>query len=559
MSARNQQATAAKPVRARRSALGQTSQSGSLTDSEILAREANRLAALAAEFAAFGMRIDTLDESAWSLSADASYRTDAAPAAAPANDAAPRPSFPQIERRGVHLSRALPSKGLQALDWLFVLVVAELSARWSEGAGLGALEFSHAAAFVASALTLKLGLWITEAYALNLANMRPERSMGGLALGAIAGLFTANFIAPDARSAAALATILPVSAMVMAGIHAALAVWIAAAHRAGVFAENIVLVGATNAARRLATRLQRTGEARVLAVVDDRRPRQSRRAVGVPVAGPLCDLLNWQGLPHVDRIVVALPPAAESRVRGVIGSLRALPNRVDILLDYETLGVRGAGFERFGGAAVACVSGRPHNHRRAMAKRAQDIVAGLVLLAAFALPMIIIAAAIKLDSKGPVLFRQRRHGFNNRVFTMLKFRSMRCESADLPSGRTQERVTRVGAFLRRTSLDELPQLFNVLMGDMSLVGPRPHEPDKTAGERPYKDVVAEYAHRHRVKPGITGWAQVNGCRGAVKSPAALRRRLRHDLDYIAQTSLWFDLQILLRTAAIVAESLRPRR
>jgi lipopolysaccharide/colanic/teichoic acid biosynthesis glycosyltransferase len=161
--------------------------------------------------------------------------------------------------------------------------------------------------------------------------------------------------------------------------------------------------------------------------------------------------------------------------------------------------------------------------------------------------MLAIALAIKLDSKGPVLFRQPRHGFNNRVMTLVKFRTMQAHP---------ERVTRVGRFLRSTSLDELPQLFHVLRGDMSLVGPRPHEIDKTTGERPYHHIVADYAHRHRVRPGITGWAQVNGCRGAIKTPASLRRRHRLDLDYIAHASLWLDMQILARTASILFMDLR---
>jgi lipopolysaccharide/colanic/teichoic acid biosynthesis glycosyltransferase len=164
--------------------------------------------------------------------------------------------------------------------------------------------------------------------------------------------------------------------------------------------------------------------------------------------------------------------------------------------------------------------------------------------------MLAIAVAVKLDSSGPVLYRQRRHGFNNRVITILKFRTMRHDPGAPLRQVVQDdpRVTRIGRLLRLTSLDELPQLINVLRGEMSLVGPRPHAVGMKAAERELDDIIAEYAHRHRVKPGITGWAQINGSRGPVDTPAAVRKRVRMDLEYVSRASLWFDLQILARTA-----------
>ncbi|HRO03993.1 MAG TPA: exopolysaccharide biosynthesis polyprenyl glycosylphosphotransferase, partial [Terricaulis sp.] len=262
------------------------------------------------------------------------------------------------------------------------------------------------------------------------------------------------------------------------------------------------------------------------------------------------DLMAWEGLPNVDRIVITVTQKAEARVRAMIERLRIAPNRVDLLLDYQTHSVRGRGAERFSGAAVACVSGRPRNFARIAAKRVQDVSLSLALLALFALPMAAIALAIRLDSKGPALYRQRRHGFNNRPITILKFRSMQhAPGAPLKQVEANDpRVTRIGRWLRRTSLDELPQLFNVLTGEMSLVGPRPHAIGMKAADRELTHIVAEYAHRHQVKPGLTGWAQVNGSRGPVDTAAALRRRVRLDLEYVSRASLWFDIQILLRTA-----------
>ncbi|MGE0742751.1 MAG: exopolysaccharide biosynthesis polyprenyl glycosylphosphotransferase [Hyphomonadaceae bacterium] len=517
-------------------------------------REAQRMAELAAAFSLFGLRIDPLAEFDWQQAADAAYRAELGPHAAPANDAAPvrikTPGFAEFPRRGAHIQPTAAIQLIQAIDWVLVLAAAEFAALWGAGASLTQLPLGATLVFLISATALKAGLWLTEAYRTTPARIRPEHGIGGLTLGAILGLVIANLFAPDARAAAALAAIIPVSAMVLAVIHAALAVWINAAHRKGLFAETVVVIGATPAAERLVKRAERTGEARVVAIVDDRLSRAPAQIGAIHVGGSIDDLLAWQGLPHVDRIVITVTQKAEARVHAIIERLRLIPNRVDLLLDYETQNVRGARVQRFGGAAVACVSGSPHSGRRAFVKRAQDLILGSLLLAFFTPAMAVIALAVKLDSKGPALYRQRRHGFNNRVITVLKFRTMRHEP-DAPLRQVcsdDPRVTRLGKFLRITSLDELPQLINVLRGDMSLVGPRPHAIGMKAAERDLEHIVAEYAHRHRVKPGLTGWAQINGSRGPIETPAAVRRRLKFDLEYVAQASLWLDLQILLRTA-----------
>jgi Undecaprenyl-phosphate glucose phosphotransferase len=540
--------------------LGQTEAPDAST--EFAQREARRLAEIAGEFCLFGLDI-ALDLSQVAEPADHAYRTEDEPVQPPANDEAPaqRFVFPQLVSRGVHLPPSLPVRAMQTLDWLIVLVVAELAARWGAGVGLAGLSLGAAAAVFGAAAALKAGLWITDTYRVTPARIRAERGIGGLAIGAIAGLGVAAAFAPDARTAAALSATLPFAAMLLAGIHAAIAVWTRAAHRAGVFSETIVLVGATDAAERVAARLGKSGEARVVAIVDDRLQRAPQLVGAVPVAGSVEDLLAWEGLPHVDRIVITVTQKAEARVRDIIQRLRIIPNRVDLLMDVDTFNVRGRGADRFAGAALACVSGRPHNHARALVKRAEDIVLASLLLALFVLPMAFIAMAVKLDSKGPALYRQRRHGFNNRVITLLKFRSMRHDpGAPLKQVCPDDpRITRIGRFLRRTSLDELPQLINVLKGDMSLVGPRPHAIGMKAAERELDDIVAEYAHRHRVKPGITGWAQVNGSRGPIETPAAVRRRVRYDLEYVAKSSLWFDLRILMRTAPVLLGDVKATR
>jgi putative colanic acid biosynthesis UDP-glucose lipid carrier transferase len=189
----------------------------------------------------------------------------------------------------------------------------------------------------------------------------------------------------------------------------------------------------------------------------------------------------------------------------------------------------------------------PFRGVRRFIKRAEDLIVGFVCLALCALPMLLIALAIKLTSKGPVLFRQPRHGEDGVEFDVLKFRSMRVmETGDevTQARRNDARVTKVGAFLRRTSLDELPQFFNVIAGDMSLVGPRPHA---IAHNQLYRTKILEYMRRHKVKPGITGWAQVNGYRGETDTLDKMVARVEHDLAYIRGWSLWLDLKILFLT------------
>ena len=194
---------------------------------------------------------------------------------------------------------------------------------------------------------------------------------------------------------------------------------------------------------------------------------------------------------------------------------------------------------------------RPIGGWNTVTKRIFDVVFSMLGILAFLPIMAMAAIAIKLDSPGPILFRQKRHGFNNEEIEVFKFRSMyadRCDpTARNPVTRNDSRVTRVGRFIRKFSIDELPQFFNVLRGEMSLVGPRPHAVAAQANDRLFTEVVDGYFARHRVKPGITGWAQVNGWRGEIDSDEKISSRTQYDLYYIENWSIWFDLRILLTT------------
>jgi lipopolysaccharide/colanic/teichoic acid biosynthesis glycosyltransferase len=228
-----------------------------------------------------------------------------------------------------------------------------------------------------------------------------------------------------------------------------------------------------------------------------------------------------------------------------------LPNDVSLVLDSGGEDGRVRALSRIADAQLAQVSGEPADVRRAVVKRLQDITVGWTALILGLPVMALVAVAIKLDSPGPIFFRQRRHGFNNEEILVWKFRSMRQEAADFAAVQQvqagDDRVTRVGRFIRKTSLDELPQLLNVIGGEMSLVGPRPHAVGMKTGQTESARLVAEYAHRHRMKPGMTGWAAINGSRGPVDSPELVRRRVALDIEYIERQSFWFDVYIMAMT------------
>ncbi len=317
--------------------------------------------------------------------------------------------------------------------------------------------------------------------------------------------------------------------------------------RAGRLTPNIVVVGATETAALLIEQAMHSGDVAVLGVFDDRAARASQRLHGVPVLGPVDALIDHKLVPYVDRIVITLGAASPARVASLVQRLRYLPTTVTILNE----GAAASGIGGVLNTGLSSPSGPQRDEARAGAKRAQDVVLAGALTLLAAPVMAAVALAVRMDSPGPLLFRQRRLGFNNEPITVWKFRSMRHEAADAHATRQvtadDDRVTRVGRFIRRTSLDELPQLINVLTGQMSLVGPRPHAIGmKTAGEDSTL-LVAEYAWRHRMKPGITGWAQINGSRGPVHTADDVRRRVALDLDYIARQGFWFDLYILALT------------
>jgi Undecaprenyl-phosphate glucose phosphotransferase len=320
----------------------------------------------------------------------------------------------------------------------------------------------------------------------------------------------------------------------------------------GLLTQNLVIVGGTPAAQRLIRRALRTRDVNILGIFDDRRDRVGPDIHGVPVLGKTADLIDHRILPFVDRIVISVPPKASARIAQLLERLAPIPNPISLLLDGDDDDAQSRAMERISDFDLMHVSGASDRSGYVLAKRAMDLSLSLMALVALSPLMAAVALAIKLDSPGPVFFRQRRHGYLNEEITVWKFRSMRTEASDHRAARQvtadDDRVTRVGRFIRKTSLDELPQLFNIVSGEMSIVGPRPHAIGMLSGGAEASKLVETYAHRHRIKPGLTGWAAVNGSRGPVDSAEDVRRRVALDLEYVERRSFWLDLSIILRTA-----------
>ncbi|WP_308916483.1 exopolysaccharide biosynthesis polyprenyl glycosylphosphotransferase [Jannaschia sp. LMIT008] len=317
------------------------------------------------------------------------------------------------------------------------------------------------------------------------------------------------------------------------------------ADESGLMERRAVLVGGGDGARRVIEGLDRAGGTRVCAIFDDRSGDRSPDLVlDVPRIGRFDDLVGFARAAEIDLVIVTLDVSAQERIGQLLETFAVLPVPVHLSAFSESFD--------FAPGGLISLSDGTFGARTRLRKRAFDLAFGTLALI-LAMPVMALAAvAVKLDSPGPILFRQWRAGFSDRPIRVLKFRSMREEAAD-PDGRAvvtrgDARVTRVGAFLRRTSIDELPQLFNVLRGELSLVGPRPHAVDaRSAAQDSFDAMVKGYSRRHRLPPGITGWAQIHGLRGTVEDASHLRARVDHDLWYIENWSPWLDLKILLMT------------
>ncbi|MFV0295663.1 MAG: undecaprenyl-phosphate glucose phosphotransferase [Hyphomicrobiaceae bacterium] len=293
-------------------------------------------------------------------------------------------------------------------------------------------------------------------------------------------------------------------------------------------------------------------QVKVLGVFDDRsRDRELQSGGTFAKLGNFSEMERFVRDEGVDLLVVTVPITAQERLLKILEQLMQLPVDIRVSAHRSRLRLNAKAYTYIGNVPMYALMDRPLTDWDRGMKNLEDRVLGALLLLLLSPVMALVALAVRLDSKGPIFFKQRRYGFNNELVQVYKFRSMYVEKSDATASklvtRDDPRVTKVGRFIRRTSLDELPQLFNVLKGEMSLVGPRPHATEAKAQSDLYQSVVHGYFARHRVKPGVTGWAQINGWRGETDTHEKIQRRVEHDLYYIDNWSLAFDLYILAMT------------
>ncbi|MGH6768332.1 MAG: undecaprenyl-phosphate glucose phosphotransferase [Xanthobacteraceae bacterium] len=332
--------------------------------------------------------------------------------------------------------------------------------------------------------------------------------------------------------------------------------------REGRLDRRTVIVGADAKGEELikALAVQRDSDVHIVGMFDDRgTDRASTLLAGQQKLGTVDELVEFARRTRIDLVIFSLPISAESRILQMLKKLWVLPVDIRLAAHSNKLRFRPRSYSYIGSVPVLDVLDKPITDWDVVMKWLFDrIVGGLMLLAA-APVMLLTAIAIKLDSRGPVFFKQKRYGFNNELIEVYKFRSMYVDKCDVTASKLVEkndsRVTRVGRFIRKTSIDELPQLINVVFkGNLSLVGPRPHAVHAKAENRVYDEAVDGYFARHRVKPGITGWAQVNGWRGETDTQEKIQRRVEHDLYYIENWSILFDFYILALTPIALAKS-----
>ena len=425
--------------------------------------------------------------------------------------------------------------------------------------GLGTqLDWHYPAVIACASLFAVILLDITDCYQLP-ALMRPVPNItriaiawaGTLALVAVAGFFLKL---ADDFSRVWFGGWFVVGLAVLLGPRLLLAHMIKRWARNGRIERRAVIVGGGKAAEALIRSVEQQpyNDIRICGIFDDRDDRRSPPLVaGYPKLGTISELIEFARIARIDMLIVSLPLTAETRVLALLKKLWVLPVDIRLSAHSNQLQFRPRSYSYIGSVPMLDILDKPINDWDSVAKRAFDVVFSLIGIILLSPVMIATAIAIKLDSKGPVLFKQKRHGFNNEIIEVYKFRSMYSDQADptaiRPVTKGDPRVTRVGRFIRKTSVDEVPQFFNALFGSLSLVGPRPHAVAAQSHNLLYDEVVDGYFARHRVKPGVTGWAQINGWRGEMDTDEKIRMRTEYDLYYIENWSLWLDLEILFLT------------
>jgi Undecaprenyl-phosphate glucose phosphotransferase len=467
--------------------------------------------------------------------------------AVPARSASPSP------RQGPTISERIVSRVVVASDAFAILAVGAVAMRWDSSSADWHLE----------GLVVLLGA-LLGSNLLHLAGAHRFEQLGDLGasigrtllgwLMTLGALLLATLVIEPISSAdgpwiavwfSASAVLLVTSRVVL---HHQIKRW----DRAGRIGEVVAVVGAGALAQRLLRSFNASaGGPRIFGVYDHHASSLPGRCMGQPIRGSIETLVRDVRTHGIDTVIVALPPDSEHLTVDTLNKLSLLPVAVRLCPGALALRLGTVQASHVGGLTFLNVIDRPLRDWTWILKSIEDRLLAFLIVMLISPLMLAIALLIKFDSPGPVLFRQKRYGFNNQLIEVLKFRTMYREltdsNADRLTQRNDPRITRIGAFLRRTSLDELPQFLNVLRGDMSIVGPRPHALSAKAGTLLYQEAVKHYDARHRMRPGITGWAQINGWRGETETLEQIRKRVEHDLYYIEHWSVAFDLRIILRT------------
>jgi len=316
------------------------------------------------------------------------------------------------------------------------------------------------------------------------------------------------------------------------------------------------IIGANKTGANVASQIHSTSwmGVRLVGFYDDRSTNgdEERRHSNIEVAGSIEQLIQKAKDSEIDIIYIALPLCAESRIENIVSYFSNTTATIYFVPNFSVFGLLSPSWDSMGGMPIVSLVDTPHHGIDAGLKRILDIVLSTVGLLIVAIPMLIVAIAIKLTSKGPIIFKQKRYGLDGKKIDVWKLRTMTvCENGDSDfqqATQNDTRITPLGSFLRRSSVDELPQLVQVLKGDMSLVGPRPHP---IALNESHRKKIERYMLRHKVKPGLTGWAQVNGYRGETDTSEKMEKRIEYDLEYINNWSIGLDLRIIFLTAGSI--------
>ncbi len=341
----------------------------------------------------------------------------------------------------------------------------------------------------------------------------------------------------------------------------AVAAWAMPLSESGAFRQRIAIVGGGQVAEDAINILESSSklDIEIIGLFDDRNDERSPESIKkYAKLGKIDSLADYARKNRVDLIIVAVPMTAEARVLQILKRLWELPTDIRIAAHTSKLKLSPRAYTNLGNLPLLSVFDRPVSGWNWFMKDVMDRVLAAVFIVLLSPVMAAAWLAVRYESTGPAIFKQKRFGFNNELVEVFKFRSMYTDMGDANASKLvtkgDPRVTKVGKFLRKSSIDELPQLFNVLTGQLSLVGPRPHATQAKAADDLYDQVVDGYFARHKVKPGITGWAQINGWRGETDTHEKIENRVKHDLEYIDRWSILFDLYIIIKTPFALLKS-----